>query len=182
MHGKPGIPRGTPEIAAALALLEDEGHAIEVICFGGMEDLEAAIGIKTAHTLTDRSRSVRFELLDYVEYADVPNILSWCHAGIVNYSGELARASLPNRLFEYMAVGLQVFASAESPHIVALLEPQNLGVIFSNGDVSSLADALNAAYRNPGEGHCMGQRAREHFISTFSWEAQMENLQKRLTH
>lgn len=175
MHGKPGSLRGTPQLADALESLPPD-VLVRVVCIGSPLDLETVIGQRRAALLTGPDRNARFEVRPAVPFADMPRLLLDCHAGVVNYSGDLAAASLPNRLFEYMAAGLAVLCASESPYVVEVTQEGPSGLVFSNADPASLASQICRLWADPELCLSLGTRGRELAREKYSWDEQFEGV------
>jgi len=83
------------------------------------------------------------------------------------------RLALPNKLFEYIAAGIPVVASA-LPETRALVERYGVGWCVPPGDSSALADALDLALRRQED---PGLRERlAHAAEELSWEREQQRL------
>jgi len=110
----------------------------------------------------------------------MPQLLSSCSAGIISYGRIFGEASLPNRLFEYMAAGIAVLAPAYSPEIVRILERYGCGITADFEDPKDIAEKLLQLISNPDEMSAMGLRGRHAFMRHFAWEAQLDKLETHL--
>ena len=180
MHGRPGPDRGTAELGRALDLLEHLGCQVRVLCLGTPDDLAAAIGAQHAARLADPARLARFDLIAPVSFSQMAALTARCHAGAVGYTGSLAEASLPNRLFEYLALGLPVLGPVESPHIAAVIEQHDCGLTYRNAEPETLARVIERLYHAPDRAAAMGAQGKAAFHRQFSWESQVDAILARL--
>jgi glycosyltransferase involved in cell wall biosynthesis len=83
---------------------------------------------------------------------------------------------LPLAMLEAMQEGVPVVASNIAPH-QQLLE-ENRGVMFTAGDLTSCADALNWAIHHPEELKVMASKAQKHIQLHYNWQTiTLKNLQ-----
>lgn len=176
MHGKPGADRGTRELAQALAILNDRGRDIQALVLGTEPQVLSAVGRGIGRLSMDGSRRAHFSPMPSVPYAEMAAVTAGCHVGTLGYTGSLAPASLPNRLFEYMSVGVPVVGPIESPWVVQVINEHRAGSTFSNADPRTLADAIDHLYLNPSVAREMGDRGREAIGRRLSWDAQFERI------
>jgi glycosyltransferase involved in cell wall biosynthesis len=101
-------------------------------------------------------------LLDYTSGAQV---------GLIpfNLSG-LARFSLPNKLFEYMATGLPI-VSPDLPVIRSILEKYGCGVLCDFTTPESVAAAINGLLADP-QRYAAMSAASLHAAEEYNWETQ----------
>jgi glycosyltransferase involved in cell wall biosynthesis len=83
------------------------------------------------------------------------------------------RLALPNKLFEYIAAGVPVVASA-LPETRSLIEHYGVGWCVAPGDVSALAETLNLALRSQGDPGLRERLARA--AEELSWEREQGRL------
>jgi len=99
-------------------------------------------------------------------------------AGIVTYLPEPNSIdALPNKLFEYMSLGLPVIAS-NFPHWVRLIEDTGCGICVDPESVSEICDVLNWFLIHPEEAKKMGDRGKKEVLEKFSWKSEEIKLLK----
>lgn len=102
----------------------------------------------------------------------------------VGYSGHLDLKGMkvyrsPLKLYEYMAMGKPVVASAVEDSR-ALLREQETGFLFQPGDREGLKQALVRAYQAREQLSEMGCKAREEVMANHSWIARMQSMIERV--
>jgi len=103
-----------------------------------------------------------------VDYLSVIALLRLSSVGLAPYAeGNSIGGSLPNKAFEYMAVGLPILSSL-SGELKELLITERIGFHYKSGDVRSLVDKVVWLVRHPYERKKMGERARKLFEQNFS--------------
>jgi len=117
-----------------------------------------------------------------VSFEDAPAALA---AGDLFLSPQVANADgsaffgSPTKLFEYMAMGRPIIASALG-QIGEVIEPGRTGVLVPPGDASALAAELENAFDRPEQLAPLGAAARAEAVARHSWAARVELLAERL--
>jgi glycosyltransferase involved in cell wall biosynthesis len=82
----------------------------------------------------------------------------------------------PMKLFEYMASGKAVVASAMG-QIVNVVHDNENGLLVPAGDVDAMTDAINRLIVDPDLRARLGQQARETAVKNHSWEQYLSQLE-----
>jgi glycosyltransferase involved in cell wall biosynthesis len=85
------------------------------------------------------------------------------------------RYSLPNKLFQYMAAGLPVLASA-LPQMTEIVEGSEAGVTVDTRDVRAIAAALRRLFDDPAGLGRMGASARRAVEDRYNWSTSASTL------
>ncbi len=75
---------------------------------------------------------------------------------------------LPNKLFDYMLMGLPVVAS-DLPEIRRVVEDADCGILVNPADVEVIAEAIDYLLSNPAEARRMGENGRKAVIEKYNW-------------
>lgn len=179
-HGKSSPTNGTVEILQALDRVSSD---VEVLMIPSSRNAEDPPYMSNFHDLV-RSYGVvdKLVLSDSVPHTAIPALMDTCHVGMIGYNRELGRASLPNRLFEYMARGLPIMAPTYSPLIREIIEEHELGICRDFEDPESIAEGIRWFQDHPEETSAMGARAREVFLKEFSWTSEFDKLDGLMNH
>ncbi len=89
---------------------------------------------------------------------------------------------LPNKLFDYMLVGLPVVAS-DFPEIRKVVSDADCGILVDPTDIEAIADAIAYLLENPDEARRMGQNGRRAIEQRYNWgrmEASLLTLYRNL--
>lgn len=81
----------------------------------------------------------------------------------------------PLKLYEYMAAGKTIVASAEG-QIQEVIENGRNGLLVPPGDVDSLAQAIIHLLHNPAERAQLGRNARQQAVERHSWDGHIQQL------
>jgi glycosyltransferase involved in cell wall biosynthesis len=124
-----------------------------------------------------RGLTDRMTVLEPVDPGALVEALAEFDVGIVitrplTRNDELAA---PNKLFEYLMAGLAV-AVPRLPGVAAIVEAEQVGIMFEPGSPRALAAALSELARRPDEVSRCKQRAREVAVTRFNAESQRPAL------
>ena len=180
MHGKCGMQRGTKMVLDAVERVSREISGLRVLMFANGElgaDPEAQAMLSVAR---DRGFMDALDLRKGVPMQQMPDILRACDVGLIAYGRNLGVDSLPNRLFEYMAVGIPIIAPAYAVEIAKIVETEKCGLLADFENPAGIADAIVRLRRDPQLCREMGRRAREAFLARHNWEVEVRPLLDRI--
>lgn len=180
MHGKGDLQRGTLQVMEALGKVAREISGLRVIIFtqgDATNDPVTQIIKSRAH---DLGIPDVVDLRKGITMQQMPAVLRSCDVGLIAYGRGLGVDSLPNRLFEYMAVGLPIIAPSYAVEIAKIIEAEGCGLLADFEDPASVAEAILKLHRNPNLCRQMGQRAREAFEGRYNWEVELRPLLDRI--
>jgi glycosyltransferase involved in cell wall biosynthesis len=125
-----------------------------------------------------RERGLEKKVLfhDYVPYGDLLDYTASADAGLITYRNTCLNNyhCAPNKLFEYVAVGLPV-AACHFPELEHFVKGYGIGRLFNPDDPVSIAEAINGIFESEAEYERMKQntaRVRENF----HWAAEAKKL------
>jgi glycosyltransferase involved in cell wall biosynthesis len=118
----------------------------------------------------------RVDYLGNVERQRLREVYGSARAGLVCFLPTAHHmTSFPNKIFEYLSVGLPVIAS-DLPHWRALLEGARCVLFVDPRDPRSVAEAVARVLREPSEAEEMGARGVAAVKERFNWEAESRKL------
>ncbi|HST55731.1 MAG TPA: glycosyltransferase family 4 protein [Solirubrobacteraceae bacterium] len=167
-QGAPAPDRGCEALVAAMQELPQARLAF-------LGDPEPGYGVKLRGLIKDLGVQERVSLLGSVPLEDLLAHTSEADVGVtlLQDTCENHRLALPNKLFEYVAAGVPVVASA-LPETQRLVQQHGLGWCVTPGDqaglVRALGDALSAC-RDPGLRARLTEAAQE-----LSWSREQQRL------
>jgi starch synthase len=160
-HGVPGLLHA---VALANAQTPDPARCWGVLVIGDgpvREDLErlaAKLGVEA-------------EFTGAVAPDTVPGLLHTADAAAAPYPADAGGQDdyfSPLKVYEYMAAGLPIIASAVG-QIPSILDPGRTGILVPAGEPAAVAGALTRLAQEPALRERLGASAREDAVRRFSW-------------
>ena len=116
------------------------------------------------------------QLSGWLSYGQVPQALLQADVGLSLLQPEPRYvASLPVKLFEYMAAGLPVIAS-DFPAIRQVVARENCGALLTPSDPQSAAKLLADWWRQPELPRRLGYNGRQAVLTRYNWESLAEKI------
>jgi Glycosyltransferase len=115
-----------------------------------------------------------------IAHSHVPEMLSIADVAVVPsapVSASHGGTGTPLKLFEYMAAGKAIVATAQDQAAEVILDGHN-GVLVEAGDASRFAGAVLTLLNDPIERLRLGQNARQQAVELYSWERYTRKLQE----
>jgi len=130
-----------------------------------MKDLAARRGVGS---------NVKF--IEWVPYEEKERLSSQAAMGVITFLPYSNNTScLPNKLFDYMLVGLPVIAS-DFPLYREVVEPAQCGLIVDPSKPEEIARAMEHLIEHPEEARRMGENGRRAVLEKYNWEKESERL------
>jgi glycosyltransferase involved in cell wall biosynthesis len=113
-----------------------------------------------------------------VAHAEVPRLLAAADVAVVPYPPMETDLWLsPLKLFEYLAAGKAVIASAVG-QLTEVIQDGSNGLLVPPGDVPAMAAALERLLGDSALRSQLGQQAREDAVRKHSWERYLSRLER----
>ena len=166
VHGKNHPTRGTMYILEAIRILKEKRINFKVLM------------INTKSEVFDEYVK-KYELESYIDlhdglpFTEMINQMHRCHAGLIAYGRDLGVDSLPNRIFEYMALGLPVIVPWYSTEMFKIVEKEKCGLVTDTEDPAKIAECIEELAGNFQLSKEMGERGRKAFLKQHNWEAEI---------
>lgn len=120
--------------------------------------------------------SDNINLLGEFPYQEAMHIASNYLAGLVTYLPAPNHVdSLPNKLFEYMMMGLPIIAS-NFPKWRTIVEDAGCGILVNPNSPQEIAQAMQWMLDNQREAFKMGMRGRDAVMQKYSWLSEEKTL------
>lgn len=117
------------------------------------------------------------QFIGFVGHADVPYFVNAADIAVVPVQKMKADMWLsPMKLFEYMASGKAVVATA-SGQIKEVVKDGRNGLLVSAGDTENMAEAIGRLAADTDLGVRLGRQAREDAVQNHSWEQYLSRLE-----
>lgn len=135
-------------------------------------------------TLKDKCKNESIknvQFLGRVPYKDLMAYTQIADLGInlIEPINESKRLSLPNKLFEYMSVGVP-FLSNDLPEPKLLVEKYNCGVLVDYSDTQSIVDRIQELSKNKSLLKNLGSNGQKAIQEELNWTVELEGLMKEL--
>jgi glycosyltransferase involved in cell wall biosynthesis len=125
-----------------------------------------------------RQRGVedRVQFIAWVPYEEKERLSAQASIGVITYLPYSNNTScLPNKLFDYMLVGLPVIAS-NFPLYEEVVERNRCGLIVDPAKPEEIANAMDYLIQHPREAREMGRNGRRAVLEQYNWEAESNKL------
>ncbi len=110
----------------------------------------------------------------------MPEIIQNCNLGVIAYGRKLGVDSLPNKLFEFMAIGLPIIAPNYSFEIARIMKKEKCGLIVDFENPKEVAGAFIELFNNPVLQYEMGRRGRYAFERQYNWQTEVKPFIKQI--
>ncbi|HEU5249032.1 MAG TPA: glycosyltransferase family 4 protein [Thermoanaerobaculia bacterium] len=153
---------------------ESEGDARLLVVGDGPErrTLDAEV--------SERGLAAFTRLTGPVDPEEVPRFLVSMDAAVAPYPSDASFYFSPLKVYEYMAAGLPVIASAVG-QLADLLEEGRCGILCTPGDPAEFAEALVRLRRDPDLRRRLGRDARARVLRECTWDMVAERLLEAAT-
>lgn len=159
-------PRGVVE------MLEGHRQASEKV------SVNFVLGGKFAPASLENELLSRYKV-DYRSWLPYEEMIRLLHTSsigiIVPHPIERYKTNYPVKLFEYMAAGLPVIASAEGESATFVREA-DAGMLVDPLRPEQIADAIVQLISDPARAEAMGKRGRELILEKYNWESEAAKL------
>lgn len=109
---------------------------------------------------------------------EIKEISKSCFAGVILFHPTNAHVeSNPNKVYEYMALGLPIIYS-DFKLWKEIMEENKTGIPVDPLNCDNIADAINNLIENPNDTHAKGLYGQHLFKSRYNWNTQEEKLLK----
>lgn len=115
-----------------------------------------------------------------IAHSKVPEMISIAEVAVVPAAPVAAShggTGTPLKLFEYMASGKAIVATALNQATEVIQDGQN-GLLVQAGDINGFAKAMLDLLNDSGKRGRLGQNARQHAVEQYSWEQYTRQLEE----
>jgi len=166
--------RGLVEVVEAFAILARKYPTWELYLVGSYRPASFEQELRDLAARRGVSANVKF--VAWVPYEEKERLSSQAFLGIITYLPYSNNVScLPNKLFDYMLVGLPVVAS-DFPLYREIVEPSRCGLLVDPSKPEEIAQAMAYLIEHPQEARQMGENGRRAVLEKYNWETESERL------
>jgi glycosyltransferase involved in cell wall biosynthesis len=159
--------RGVGVVLEAVARARRAGTAVTVELIGdgrALDDFKAQ-----SASLGLAPDVARFH--GFIPYRDALPKVAEADAGLIpHFANESWRTTLPNKLFDYMSLGLPVVSSGDTP-VARVLEESGAGITFRDRDPEDLARVIEQLSRDSASRRAMSAAGVLGIRTRYNWEA-----------
>ncbi|MHC4518436.1 MAG: glycosyltransferase family 4 protein [Planctomycetota bacterium] len=166
--------RGLVEVIEAFSLVARRYPSWELYLVGSARP--AIFEDELRALVKERGVAANVKFVPWVPYEEKERLSCQASMGIITYLPYANNTScLPNKLFDYMLVGLPVIAS-NFPLYREVVEPHRCGLIVDPARPEEIAEAMTHLIEHPVEAHMMGQNGRRAVAQRYNWRRESEAL------
>jgi hypothetical protein len=183
LHGKASLSQGTQQTMEAAAYLRrNGGPEVRLLMFRSFLPSEG-FGLEEANTLAS-SLGIKdlLEWHDPVPFHDMFELMRTCDLGTITYTRKMGVNCMPNRIFEYMAMGLPVICPTFARELVPILEETKCGILAETESSDLLAKAIITVCSNTVAAKAMGAAGRRAFQQRFNMEMELQPFIEWVLH
>lgn len=180
MHGKATTYNGTSTLLRGVALAMRRVRNVRVVVYEWFDREPIAAKADLTSQIAAFGLQTAVELRAPVTMREMPSVLRTCDLGTIAHGRFLEAGTQPNRLYEYMAVGLPILAPSYDKGIAPVIEAERCGMAVDFEDPENIAQAIIYLCDNPEERREMGRRGREAFLARHNWETEVRPLLNRI--
>jgi len=122
-----------------------------------------------------RQKGVKEHVLwtGWVDHKLIYNYISLCNIGLIPHIvNSHKNTTVPNKLYDYMGLGLPVIASDAAPLKRIILE-ENCGKVFQSGDSGELARLVLEIFKSDSD---YGTNGKNAVLNKYNWEKEREKI------
>lgn len=137
------------------------------------------------NTLKDKCKNESIKNVQFLGRVPYKNLMAYTQIADIGINliepiNESKRLSLPNKLFEYMSVGVP-FLSNDLPEPKLLVEKYNCGVLVDYSDIQSIVDRIQSLSKDKNLLSALGNNGRKAINEELNWAVEFEKLLKALS-
>jgi len=166
--------RGLVEVIEAFSLVAKKHPRWELHLVGSSRP--AAFEEELKDLAQKRGVGTNVKFTAWVPYEEKERLSSQASMGLITYLPYSNNTScLPNKLFDYMLVGLPVVAS-DFPLYREIVEPNHCGLLVDPSRPDDIARAMEYLIEHPQQAREMGENGHRAVCEKFNWTNESEKL------
>jgi len=166
--GTPRKHKGLSELVEAISLIKNNNIILYLV---GMDEKRYSIDLKK---YAEKKLSGRFKAYGIQPFSKIPEFLSLADIVVIpQQKTYFTSGQVPAKVFDAMAMAKPIIATnvSDLPKIL-----NGCGLITEPGNPVDLSKSINYLLSNPEKTAQLGQKAREKFLSEYSWKKMAEIL------
>lgn len=155
--------RGVDVAIRATRLLKDQGRLVRMLVVGEGPNRQQLLDVSASLGVADR-----VSIMGRLPFDRVQATMAAAHVGVIPHYVTVAwNTTIPNKLFDYMLLGLPVIASEAAP-TARIIRAEDCGEVYPDRDPSGLAGCVRAL-EDPGLRKAKGARGRAAVLRRYNW-------------
>src|SRR5438093_494639 len=168
--GNLGWSRGIETAIRAIRLLKDMRQRARLTIIGTGPNIDQFRSLAVHLGVTDC-----VDIMGRLPFYSVQSIMAESHVGLIpHYATNAWNATIPNKLFDYMAIGKPVIVSSARP-TRRIVEETQCGMVFQDRDPGSLAETILAMSKRSVR-EDLGKRGKAAVHERFNWTVDEQRL------
>jgi glycosyltransferase involved in cell wall biosynthesis len=162
--------RGIDTAIEAVGHLKDRSIYVRLSIIGTGPNIGSYRELAAARGVTDR-----VAITGRLGFAKVEAIMAQANVGLIpHYSTRAWNSTIPNKLFDFMAMGKPVVVSDARP-TARIVDEVQCGIVFRERNVEDLAAAM-VTLQDRAQRERFGKRGKEAFASKYNWAVDEQRL------
>lgn len=125
--------------------------------------------------------AARVEFLGRLPYPEALRVVAESNVGVIpHHATDAWNSTIPNKLFDYMSLGLAVVSSDARP-AARVVRTTGAGTTYRSGDATDFAEALIRMF-DPGARAQAGEAGRRAIELTYNWQHDAKRLLDSVAH
>jgi glycosyltransferase involved in cell wall biosynthesis len=155
----------------------NRGETLRIVCFDDDFGVKGAQGRSEFLEMLRNERAEHLvEMNPRVPFSSMLPLLSACDIGVIAYGRKLGVTCQPNRIFEYMAVGLPVIVPDYAVELRPIIEKYHCGLAVDMERPEAIAEAVVQLVTNRAAARKMGRAGREGSLAELNMEREIRPL------
>jgi glycosyltransferase involved in cell wall biosynthesis len=162
--------RGLDVVVRAVRYLKDSGPRVKVTIIGDGPSIQHLRALTSELNVADH-----VVIAGWLPFSEVQAIMASAHIGLIpHYSTAAWNSTIPNKLFDYMLLGLPVIVSDTRP-TMRIVQAENCGEVFRDRDPSDLAHCISTL-KDHQVRTSKGLNGRRAIFRTYNWNRDSQVL------
>ena len=165
----------------AAKILKEKGIAVKIAIIGGRRPEEPILEGSFEDQVEKAGLQDYFDYRGWMAREQAFEELSKYGVGIMRFDSYTmpGNYAMPNKLFEYMSLGLAILSCSLNVEIKAIIEKNNCGILIDSETAEALADAIIYIKKHPEEIEVMKRNAYMATAEEYNWQS-YEKLLKHM--
>ena len=183
MHGISTIDRGSLDILETVSCLDEniKDKTRVIFIFPGGQDAKHHDNTREVFSRIDElSLRENIVIHDYMPYHEMIDLVTSCNIGLITYKKRLGENSMPNRFFEYLALGVPMIIPSFSRELVELNKKYNVALVVDTENPKDFSRAIEKLVTEDKLIRELRENGKRAFLDDLNWEKEFQPLIDRI--